>query len=70
MNLPLATSGGSAVPVPPPPPIDFLLVLPDGSCIPATPRNCKIIMKQARSEARKQAGIKRQKKCRGIADGA
>ena len=59
MNLPTSNSGGSAGLIPPPPPISFFLILPDGSCIPATPETCKIIMKQARSEARKLAKAKR-----------
>jgi hypothetical protein len=62
MNSRAANSGGSAGPVPPPPPIEFFLVLPDGSCTPATSKTCKIVMKQARSEARKQAKIKRHEK--------
>lgn len=62
MNSRAANSGGFAGPVPPPPPIEFYLVLPDGSCIPATARNCRIVMKQARDEARKQAKIRRHEK--------
>jgi hypothetical protein len=62
MNSRAANSGGSASPVPPPPPHEFYVVLPDGSCIPATPKTCRIVMKQARDEARKQAKIKRHEK--------
>ena len=62
MNLPAANSGGSASSAPPPPPISFFLVLPDGSCVPATAKTCRIVMKQARSEARQQARIKRLEK--------
>ena len=62
MNSSSSNSGGFAGPVPPPPPIEFYLVLPDGSCIPATARNCRIVMKQARDEARKQAKIRRHEK--------
>lgn len=62
MNCPAVNSGGSAGPVSPPPPIEFFLVLPDGSCIPATPESCRIVMRQVRSEARKQARIKRHEK--------
>ena len=62
MNSPPSNSVGSAGPVSPPPPIEFFLVLPDGSCIPATPERCRIVMRQARSEFRKQAKIKRHEK--------
>ncbi len=62
MILPSANSFGSAGPVSPPPPLDFFLVLPDGSCIPATPETCRIIMRQVRSDLRKQVKIKRQEK--------
>lgn len=62
MNSPSSNSGGFARSVSPPPPHEFYLVLPDGSCIPATARNCSIIMKQARGEARKQAKIRRHEK--------
>ena len=61
-ELPAANSGGSASSVPPPPPVSFFLVLPDGSCAPATARTCRIVMKQARSEAHKQARIRRLEK--------
>lgn len=62
MNWPASNSGGSAGPFPPPPPIEFFLVLPDGSCIPATPDRCRIVLRQVRSELRKQAKIKRHEK--------
>lgn len=62
MNSPSSNSGGSASLTLPPPPHEFYLVLPDGSCIPATPKVCRIVMKQARGEARKQAKIKRHEK--------
>lgn len=62
MNLPAANSGGSASPIRSPPVHEFFLVLPDGSCIPATAKSRKIVMTQARSEARKQAKAKRMAK--------
>ena len=62
MKSPASISGSSAGLAPPPPLPEFFLVLPDGSCTPATPETCRIIMKQARSEARKQAKIKRHEK--------
>lgn len=62
MNLPSANSRGSAKPLPPPPLSEFFLVLPDGSCIPATPDTCCIVMRQTRSEVRKQKKIKRHEK--------
>jgi hypothetical protein len=62
MNLPAANSGGFASPGSPPPPISFFLVLPDGSCVPATATTRRIIMTQARSEARKRARIRRLEK--------
>lgn len=58
MNLPAANSGGSTGSTQPPPTAEFYLVLPDSSCSPATAANCKIVMKQVRSEARKQAKAK------------
>jgi hypothetical protein len=62
MKSPVAISGGSADRTPPPPPVEFFVVLPDGSCIPSTPDACRIVMKQARSETRKQARLKRLEK--------
>lgn len=62
MKSPSSISGGSAGLTPPPPLSEFFLVLPDGSCTPATPETCRLIMKQARSETRKQAKIKRHEK--------
>lgn len=62
MNLPAANSGGSAGPVPPPPPIEVFVVLPDGSCIPATSGMLKIVLRQVRSEATKQARLKADEK--------
>ena len=62
MNSPSSNLGGFADPVPPPPPHEFYLVLPDGSCIPATQKTCRIVMKRARDEARTQAKIKRHEK--------
>lgn len=62
MNPRAANSGGSADRTPPSPPIEFFLVLPDGSCIPATPDACRIVMKQARSATRAQARLKRLEK--------
>ncbi len=62
MNSPSSNSAGSATLAPPPPVPEFYLVLPDGSCIPATRENCRIVMRQARSDARKQAKIKRHEK--------
>lgn len=66
MNSSSPNSGASGSPVSPPPPISFFLVLPDGSCTPATPKNLKIVMKQARSDARKQAKAKRMEKAAEI----
>jgi len=62
MNSRSANSGGSASPVPPPPPIEVFVLLPDGSCIPATPDKLKIVLRQARSAATKQARLKAQEK--------
>lgn len=54
MNSCPANSGGSASPIPPPPVVEVFVVLPDGSCIPATRDKLKIVMRQARSEATKR----------------
>ncbi|RYY28441.1 MAG: hypothetical protein EOP62_04425 [Sphingomonadales bacterium] len=54
MNSRSANSGGSAGPIPPPPPIEVFVVLADGSCIPATRDKLKIVLRQARSEATKK----------------
>lgn len=62
MNLPAANSGTPRGSPLPPPDQMFFIVLPDGSCTPATRQAMKIIMKQARSEATKAARIKRQEK--------
>lgn len=62
MNSRSANSGGFASPVPPPPPVEVFVVLPDGSCIPATPDKLKIVLRQARSNATKQARLKAQEK--------
>lgn len=62
MNSRSANSRGSASPVPPPPPIEVFVVLPDGSCIPATPGTLKVVLRQARSEATKQARLKADEK--------
>jgi hypothetical protein len=40
----------------------FFIILPDGSCIPATRQATGVVMRQARSDARKAARIRRQEK--------
>lgn len=62
MNSRPANSGGSAGPVPPPHPVEIFIVLPDGSCIPATPGKIKIVLRQARSDATKQRRLKAKEK--------
>ena len=62
MNSPSSNSGGSAGPVLPPPPHEFFVVLPDGSCTPATAKTLGEVLKQHRTEARKQARIRRHDK--------
>ncbi|MBN2971027.1 MobA/MobL family protein [Roseomonas aeriglobus] len=62
MNSPSSNSGGSAGPVLPPPPHEFFVVRPDGSCTPATAKTLGEVLKQHRTEARKQARIKRHEK--------
>lgn len=62
MNSPSSNSGGFADPVPPPPPVEFFIVLPDGSCIPATRDKLKIVLKQARTaELKKRKAAAREK---------
>lgn len=62
MNSRAANSGGSADPVTPPPPIEMFIVLPDGSCIPATRDKLKIVLRQARSDATKKRRLAAQEK--------
>ena len=49
MNLRSANSGGPATSPPPPAAIELEILLPDGSCIPATRSNARRVFKQARS---------------------
>ena len=60
MNLATPNSGGSASTAPPRPPIEIKILLPDGSCIPATPANARKLLKQARSAALKARKARRQ----------
>lgn len=62
MNSRSANSGGSAGPVPSPPPVEMFIVLPDGSCIPATRDKLRIVLRQARSDATKRRRLAAQEK--------
>lgn len=62
MNSRSANSGGSASPDRPPPLVEMFLVLPDGSCIPATPDKLRIVLRQARSDATKKRRLKAKEK--------
>ena len=62
MNLPAANSGTPSGSASPPPDQMFFIILPDGSCIPATRKAIGMVMRQARSDARKAVRIRRQEK--------
>lgn len=60
MNLPSANSSPPRGAPLPPPDQQFFIVLPDGSCTPATRKAMAVVLRQARSEARKAVRIQRQ----------
>ncbi|WP_373486556.1 MobA/MobL family protein, partial [Blastomonas sp.] len=60
MNLPSANSSPPRGARLPPPDQMFFIVLHDGSCTPATRKAMGTVMRQARSDARKQVRIQRQ----------
>lgn len=60
MNLPSANSSPARGAPVPPPDQQFFIVLPDGSCTPATRKVMAVVLRQARSEASKAVRIQRQ----------